>query len=180
MDNRYRRYFVWAVVAFSGGVGLGTEHSYATQYDFNFTTDTSTFSGAGTFTVDASNVVTAVSGGTGDVAGWTLAPAGSTVGPYTVGDLLTPGVSPPFYGLGPGGVWFNTGSGFEVLNSSGANDYIENVSSSGDATFCCVLVIDTLTPVAAPGPIPGAGLLSYLALGLLGLGSMGWKRLRAA
>jgi hypothetical protein len=32
---------------------------------------------------------------------------------------------------------------------------------------------------AAPGPIPGAGLLSYLALGLLGLGSMGWKRLRA-
>jgi hypothetical protein len=30
----------------------------------------------------------------------------------------------------------------------------------------------------APGPIPGAGALSYVALGLLGLGSMGWKRLR--
>jgi hypothetical protein len=28
------------------------------------------------------------------------------------------------------------------------------------------------------GPIPGAGLLSYLAPGLTGLGSMGWKRLR--
>jgi hypothetical protein len=31
---------------------------------------------------------------------------------------------------------------------------------------------------AAPGPIPGAGLLSYIALGLLGVGSIGWKRLR--
>jgi hypothetical protein len=30
---------------------------------------------------------------------------------------------------------------------------------------------------AAPGPIPGAGLLSYIALGLLGVGSVGWKRL---
>jgi hypothetical protein len=30
---------------------------------------------------------------------------------------------------------------------------------------------------AAPGPIPGAGLLSYLALGLLGVGSAGWKKL---
>jgi hypothetical protein len=35
-----------------------------------------------------------------------------------------------------------------------------------------------LTP--APGPIPGAGLLSYITLGLLGLGSLGWKRLRPA
>jgi hypothetical protein len=34
--------------------------------------------------------------------------------------------------------------------------------------------------VAAPGPIPGAGLLSYIALGLIGLGSYGWKRLRPA
>jgi len=32
---------------------------------------------------------------------------------------------------------------------------------------------------AAPGPIPGTGLLSYIALGLLGLGSYGWKRVRA-
>jgi hypothetical protein len=33
----------------------------------------------------------------------------------------------------------------------------------------------SVTP--APGPIPGAGLLSYVAVGLLGLGSIGWKRL---
>jgi hypothetical protein len=34
----------------------------------------------------------------------------------------------------------------------------------------------TITTDPAPGPIPGAGLLSYVALGLMGLGSMGWKR----
>jgi probable HAF family extracellular repeat protein len=33
---------------------------------------------------------------------------------------------------------------------------------------------------AAPGPVPGSGLLSFFAIGLLGLGSYGWKRLRAA
>jgi hypothetical protein len=36
----------------------------------------------------------------------------------------------------------------------------------------------TWTLQAAPGPIPGAGLLSYLALGLLSLGSVEWKRFR--
>jgi hypothetical protein len=38
--------------------------------------------------------------------------------------------------------------------------------------------IDAPSIQAAPGPIPGAGLLSYLPLGILGVGSMGWKRLR--
>ena len=30
----------------------------------------------------------------------------------------------------------------------------------------------------APGPIPGAGLLSYLAIGAVGAGTAAWKRLR--
>jgi hypothetical protein len=41
---------------------------------------------------------------------------------------------------------------------------------------------DTFTAVditAAPGPPPGSGLLSYIALAMLGLGSAAWKRLRA-
>jgi hypothetical protein len=33
-------------------------------------------------------------------------------------------------------------------------------------------------PCASPGPIPGAGLLSYIALGAIGLGCAGWKKLR--
>jgi hypothetical protein len=36
----------------------------------------------------------------------------------------------------------------------------------------------TLAPDPAPGPIPGAGLLSYIAIGILGLGSVDWQRLR--
>jgi hypothetical protein len=30
----------------------------------------------------------------------------------------------------------------------------------------------------SPGPIPGAGLLSYVALGLVGLGVASWKKWR--
>ena len=40
--------------------------------------------------------------------------------------------------------------------------------------------LSNVTITSAPGSIPGTGLLSYLALGLLGLGSYGWKRLRPA
>jgi hypothetical protein len=46
-------------------------------------------------------------------------------------------------------------------------------------SFTSLQVTDlTLNP--APGPIPGVGLLSYLGIGLIGLGSYGWKRLRQA
>jgi hypothetical protein len=38
--------------------------------------------------------------------------------------------------------------------------------------------MDITLASAAPGTIPGAGLLSYIALGILRLGSMGWKGLR--
>jgi hypothetical protein len=40
--------------------------------------------------------------------------------------------------------------------------------------------VNLTTADPAPGPIPGAGFLSYIALGLLGLGSFGWKRLGKA
>ena len=45
---------------------------------------------------------------------------------------------------------------------------------NGSGFYDAFVVQDMGTSVSpAPGPIPGAGLLSYIALGILGLGSMG-------
>jgi hypothetical protein len=53
--------------------------------------------------------------------------------------------------------------------------WLENVNGDHlDLTFA--LYDNQLQP--ATGPIPGAGLLSYIALGLLGVESAAWKRLQ--
>jgi MYXO-CTERM domain-containing protein len=49
---------------------------------------------------------------------------------------------------------------------------------SCSATVLSVVTVLAQTPRAAPGPIPDAGVLSYAALGLVGLGAAGWKRWR--
>jgi hypothetical protein len=81
------------------------------------------------------------------------------------------------------------GSFVDVVNSSGSpasfrsGDHIEVQfellahGSEEDRSHPDV-TISRVSLVAAPGPIPGAGLFSYVALGLIGLGSMGWKRFR--
>jgi MYXO-CTERM domain-containing protein len=45
---------------------------------------------------------------------------------------------------------------------------------------CSAIVVSVVPTVAVPssGPLPGSGMLSYAALGLVGLGAAGWKRWR--
>jgi hypothetical protein len=54
---------------------------------------------------------------------------------------------------------------------------------TGSVFVCCMISALSVVPALAqtepaPGPIPGAGLLSFVAVGLVGLGTAGLKRLR--
>ncbi len=65
-------------------------------------------------------------------------------------------------------------NGTRLVDISGFDQQFSSVEFSADA------VAFEFNLVAAPGPIPGAGLLSYIALGVLGLGSAAWRRYRHA
>jgi probable HAF family extracellular repeat protein len=77
--------------------------------------------------------------------------------------------------VGPGFLYKN-GSFTPYGSANGINDLGQIVGRYTDSNG--VQVGFLYDP--APGLIPGAGLLSYIALGLLGIGSYGWRRLRAA
>jgi hypothetical protein len=68
----------------------------------------------------------------------------------------------------------NNAGSFEV-------DFVNDMSTfngtGNSAPSTDLVTFADVTLVAAPGPIPGAGLLSYLAIGALGIISVGWKRL---
>jgi hypothetical protein len=69
------------------------------------------------------------------------------------------------------GEFFSMNGAFNALFDPTATNSVQNLGGIGEGGV-------TFTLAAAPNPIPGAGLLSYLALGLLGLGSLGWKKVR--
>jgi hypothetical protein len=55
------------------------------------------------------------------------------------------------------------------------------------SVFIAASVLDSTSVLAicstdavcrSPGPLPGGGLLSYVALGAIGVGTAAWKRLR--
>jgi hypothetical protein len=66
------------------------------------------------------------------------------------------------------------------INTPGFTD-LASLTISGTGVYPTTeFAVDNLVISAAPSPTPGAGLLSYVALGFLGLGSVGWRRLRAS
>jgi hypothetical protein len=86
------------------------------------------------------------------------------------------------FGGGGGGGGLTSGS-VSVSNGGGGTSFLDIsvmplANSNGVQAGNGKVEISFVS--AAPGPIPGAGLLSYLTLGLLGLGSYGWKRLRVS
>jgi hypothetical protein len=96
-----------------------------------------------------------------DCCGSQWDPAGYVVNDVTT-QLSTDSGTP---GLGSGGSF--------VLSLNAGDTYGFYVDSPDS-----ILGRGEIQVSAAPGPIPGVGLPSYLTIGLLGLGSMGWNRLR--
>jgi hypothetical protein len=75
---------------------------------------------------------------------------------------------------------FQFQAGYGPVNGTGVfalNQFANVATSLGLLTFSGSSDV-SFSSVPAPNPIPGTGLLSFLALGLLGLCSAGWKRFR--
>jgi hypothetical protein len=77
----------------------------------------------------------------------------------------------------PGNAPVNVNGGAQYFGFTDTNSFISvTISNLGIDAWGIDDV--SFNAVAAPGPIPGSGLLCYIALAILGLGSAGWKRRR--
>jgi hypothetical protein len=181
--------------------------SFTGTESFDGTNAANTFSvtAAGTFdaTLDAGGTFYNVTAIQGTISGTTqdysnvsfnaLAPNGSVGVNDNVVYIpaqFVPGTNSTVSNLDYLGLGFIVGTGdaavsFDLYNWPGGEISAPYTCSnaSGDCLFNGTdgsLYSGVFSVDAAPGPIPGAGLLSYITLSLLGLGSVGWKRVPAS
>jgi hypothetical protein len=138
-----------------GGSGLETVTGGSFQVDTALNTATGSFTVAGGLVND-----------TFSFTNLTCAACNSILGTDLAGDLFQIVFQVALNG--------DFGSGQLKTGSANGSFFMPNGGPQIDSTGAN----NAFNAVAAPGPIPGAGFLSYIALGLLSLGSMGWKRLR--
>ncbi len=177
------------VLAFSclGFAGLGSAPSLATTFNFSFsasglvtavasglaTDQTLTYNGSGTFTATGSSGAYTVTALTGTMNGLTMVmlPTNTNLGGLIVDEKLTY-PNHPYTDL--------NGIGFTTQGSTTDYSLWSNTTSSGPDSLYIVqaanatnfgqsgslaLTTFNITP-GAPAPIPGAGTLSWLVLGL--------------
>ncbi|HEY5280502.1 MAG TPA: hypothetical protein VIJ67_12170 [Pseudolabrys sp.] len=146
-------------------VGLGVRPAAASSnYVFSFNSGLG--SGAITLVLNGLQVIGVVGGsGTGILAGGNLSTSGNCCGNLGTSPTLNDLSSPSFFASASANqLDIKTASSQFVLSQADASsDGINQFTLGGSFVNSSIMSPETLT--ADPGPLPGAGLLSYLLLG---------------
>jgi hypothetical protein len=156
-------------------------------YDFTF--DSPDGSGSIEFILSGTQVTGAVAGsGTGILSGGSLSTSAANNEMHygTMPLVLSTSNTPFFSQNSPNYVFIDTSSDQFLFASEDSADYVQEYSPGTNGSFVSgsgvFLTNESMTELT-PAPIPGAGLLSYLVLGLAGLIFRGkalwWKSVTA-
>jgi hypothetical protein len=178
-----------------GGIALGSQLGFGgspamaqTYYDFTFNTSNPPPGGGSIeFILSGQNVIGTVPGsGTGILSGGSLSTSAANNESYSGSApmLLSTNNTPFFYVNTPNYVFIDTSSDQFLFASDGSTDFVDEYTPgpNGNLAAGSYLSNESLTELT-PAPIPGAGILSYLVLGLAGLMFRGkalwWKSVTA-
>jgi hypothetical protein len=181
------RFFLLVGIALGSQLGLGGSPAMAQQiYDFTFN---SSIGGAPSsmssidFILSGTQVIgTVPDSGTGILSNGSLSKMNNYLGEGTLPALLSTSNAPFFSTSYQNYVVIDTSSDqFIFASSPGGGDVVDEVPADEQSGGSSGLSNESLTET--PAPIPGAGILSYLVLGLAGLMVRGkalwWKSVTA-
>jgi hypothetical protein len=167
------RFFLLGGIALGSQLGLGGSPAMAqTYYDFSFNTNNSFSPEAGSieFILSGQNVTGTVAGsGTGILSGGSLSTTNNYGGDGTVPMLSSTSNAPFFMQSGKNIVFIDTSSDEFGFFETEGSDYVEEVTAPGNGSYVGESILSNESLTMTPAPIPGSGILSYLALGLGGL-----------